>query len=245
MSELTQYPFDTREQIETDDLYAVLGIDRKATADEIKLAYRRAAKRWHPDRNAGDERAKAMYEKVDRAYAVLSDPELRRQYDLYGVADLPSPHEQAEMLNFVHQALEQVVTQLSVEHNADLKTFNMVAKLTEGLTNFINQSKEQRDNMLKTKKGYMTAIGRFKPPEGEDNVIERMMKDQLNELVKEIKETERKMSVAAKAIKFIERYEYAAEIKKAPKMPTFTFTPTSGFGAYFSSEERNRKRDQE
>jgi hypothetical protein len=56
------------------------------------------------------------------------------------------------------------------------------------------------------------------------------------------------MSMAAKAIKFIERYEYAAEITKAPKMPTFTFAPRTGFGgwqSYFGSEERNRKRDEE
>ncbi len=68
----------------TDDYYRVLGVDRQATDDEIKKAYRRLAMKHHPDKNPGDKRAEEMFKKVSEAYAVLSDKEKRRQYDTFG-----------------------------------------------------------------------------------------------------------------------------------------------------------------
>ena len=67
-----------------DDLYAVLGVSKTATADEIKKAYRDAAFRYHPDRNGGDAAAEEKFKQINAAYAVLSDPAKRRDYDLYG-----------------------------------------------------------------------------------------------------------------------------------------------------------------
>lgn len=69
-----------------DDLYAVLGVPKTATADEIKKAYRDAAFKYHPDRNPGDSAAEEKFKKINSAYAVLSDPSQRTQYDRYGSA---------------------------------------------------------------------------------------------------------------------------------------------------------------
>jgi molecular chaperone DnaJ len=63
------------------DLYAVLGVDRKAPAAEIKKAYRKLARQYHPDRNQGDKQAEERFKEVQQAYDILSDEEKRRAYD--------------------------------------------------------------------------------------------------------------------------------------------------------------------
>jgi len=66
------------------DYYELLGIRPNATLDEIKSAYRQLALKYHPDRNPGDQSAEEEFKKVSEAYQVLSDPEKRKIYDLYG-----------------------------------------------------------------------------------------------------------------------------------------------------------------
>merc|ERR1711936_612645 len=76
------------------DFYQVLGLERTANQGQIKHAYRKLAMKYHPDKNPGDEEASEKFKEVSTAYAVLSDPNKKRQYDLHGeegsVADLGS-----------------------------------------------------------------------------------------------------------------------------------------------------------
>jgi len=68
------------------DYYQVLGVDRTATPDEIKRAYRKLALKYHPDKTKGDKAAEDKFKQLNTAYQILSDPEKRRQYDQYGSA---------------------------------------------------------------------------------------------------------------------------------------------------------------
>jgi len=63
------------------DYYKTLGVEKKATAEEIKKAYRKLARRYHPDRNPDDKQAEARFKEISQAHDVLGDPEKRKQYD--------------------------------------------------------------------------------------------------------------------------------------------------------------------
>jgi molecular chaperone DnaJ len=69
------------------DYYEILGVDRQASAEEIKKAYRKLAIKYHPDKNKGDKTAEAKFKEVGEAYAVLTDPDKRARYDRFGHAD--------------------------------------------------------------------------------------------------------------------------------------------------------------
>ncbi|MFK7872185.1 MAG: DnaJ C-terminal domain-containing protein [Oligoflexales bacterium] len=66
------------------DYYQTLGVSKKASADEIKKSYRKLALQYHPDKNPGDEAAESKFKEISEAYAVLSDADKKKQYDMFG-----------------------------------------------------------------------------------------------------------------------------------------------------------------
>src|SRR6266540_5757950 len=68
-------------------LYDALGVSKAASQDEIKKAYRKLVRQYHPDKNPGDKEAEERFKEVQAAYDVLSDPDKRKQYDAFGSGD--------------------------------------------------------------------------------------------------------------------------------------------------------------
>ena len=74
-----------KDHVHSDDYYEVLGVEKTATEDQIKKAYRKLAIKWHPDKNPDNkEQAEEVFKKVGEAYEVLSNAEKRQIYDRYG-----------------------------------------------------------------------------------------------------------------------------------------------------------------
>ncbi len=79
------------------DYYKILGVSKGASSEEIKKAFRRLALKYHPDKNKGDKAAEERFKEINEAYAVLSDPEKRKQYDAFGNAEFQRRYSQEDI----------------------------------------------------------------------------------------------------------------------------------------------------
>ena len=80
-----------------EDYYKILGVSRNATKAELKKTYRKLAMKYHPDKNKGDKEAEEKFKKINEAYAVLSNDEKRKQYDMFGAERFSKQYSQEDI----------------------------------------------------------------------------------------------------------------------------------------------------
>ncbi len=81
------------------DYYKILGVSKDASADEIKKAYRKLAMKYHPDHASGSKKNEEKFKEISEAYAVLSDPEKRKQYDTFGAEGFHQRYSQEDIFS--------------------------------------------------------------------------------------------------------------------------------------------------
>jgi curved DNA-binding protein len=79
------------------DYYKILGVNKSASNKDIKKAYRKLAMKYHPDRNKGNKAAEERFKEISEAYAVLSDPEKKKQYDMFGAEGFQQRYSQEDI----------------------------------------------------------------------------------------------------------------------------------------------------
>lgn len=103
------------------DYYKLLGVEKTASPEEIKKAYRKLALKHHPDRNKGNKEAEEQFKKISEAYAVLSDKEKRQQYDTVGSAGFQQRYSQEDI--FRNADLGDILREFGINFGGGRTTF--------------------------------------------------------------------------------------------------------------------------
>jgi curved DNA-binding protein CbpA len=216
------------------DLYALLGIERTATADEVKAAYRRAAMEHHPDRNPGDDEAIKRFQQVKLAYEILSDDEKRATYDATGRIPEAGKDPEAAMREDAIAIFMEAMNQAGpVPSQRDMISIMeiIIAGKQNTLRHSLQQTRSQIAGMEKVK-------GRFKrrPDASGPNVISGFIEGNIASMNAQCARFEEMIEHGNKLLEYIETYTF--DVEPPPSQPVWTTvtsnmsgtTSTSTFG---------------
>jgi len=212
------------------DLYAVLGVSKTATPEEIRRAYRRCSKSAHPDAEGGSAEA---FAKLQHAYNILSDPERRERYDNTGDATEKAPDMTATKIHsFVMGAFSRAMDQCNAEHD------DLVEEALEYLQADHDGGNEANRQLLTKRTKFEKVLARLKHRGDGPDLLGNSLRDRIADIDRSITGNEETMSLVATAIERLKSgYEY--EFDEPPASEWAKPTPSSYYPSW-TLDNRNR-----
>lgn len=191
----------------TSDLYGDLGIARSATAKDVRAAYRRAAKRAHPDAGGSPE----QFHRIRTALLVLTDDARRQKYDTTGEYDEGAPVDNAlaELIEIASYALDQTLGRI-VNGGRDLKTVDLIAEMRATLKGMRSELDKQLGNFETTRDKYRILAGRFSvaKPDEEPNRLEQIIAGKISQIEHMLSASQHRKERLAAAEEMLAAYRY-------------------------------------
>jgi curved DNA-binding protein CbpA len=190
------------------DPYEELGVDRGATADRIKAAYRARTKKTHPDKGGSEEE----FARTALAFAILTDAERRARYDAFGKADDPEPdNARASALQQIEKHLAGLLTPYMADEKEDQDPRRM--HIPAAIAMMIEDEVRQMHGMIakgeRTLRFLRDLAGRFKlKPSGQDDFIARRLADQIKNAERQVDDLRRLVVAAKLGLEIVKSYDF-------------------------------------
>lgn len=194
------------------DLYEVLGVDKTASQDEIKQGYRKKAKQCHPDTEGGDAEE---FDKTNKAYMILVDPDTRKNYDETGTTEKPRDDTLEKVTEYMITVFEMVLSESEEPEYKDL--FAACKKL---IKSDLVQDRQNRAELIEKRKYLrkIAALIKFKPKRLTADVISNSLNDDIKNITSmlaTIKEHIKRKKIAYKM--FDSSYQFDKQKKPQPE----------------------------
>lgn len=196
------------------DLYAVLGVSKSATQEQIKQAYRVAAMKYHPDRTKGDPALSKVFQAVQHAYDVLSDPLKRSYYDETGKIRPSEQQLQAEAQDVLHSNIISCIDALVQSPDPHVERINPIQEVKNKLSLDVNNAKQNLQLLRKTIKKYEQMVKKLKSkknPQFDQSPVGILIQGKIENLKESIDKVQRAIEVHVLALKMIDDYSYESD----------------------------------
>jgi curved DNA-binding protein CbpA len=194
-----------------DNLYDILGVDKSASPDEIKTAYRKKAQETHPDKGGDADE----FKKVQNAYDILSNSDKRATYDKTGRVKTKEEMEEDAYKNLVGCWLK-ALNEFDTKEEIDIETFDIVKGIRTHIDNTMKDIKTKVKDMNKNIKKREKFLKRFKYKGSKNNMVHKAVKSQIDDLEASIREAEEVMEIGKIMRRLLPDFEYNFSANSPP-----------------------------
>jgi len=208
------------------NLYAVLGLDKTASQDEIRKAYRRLAQQMHPDKHGGDADACRLFQRIKEAYETLFDADRRKQYDTTGTVGIDPVDQSAK--SALMALFREIIERMVMDENADFSSL-LKTKINSAI---LNNKKVLRDNK-KASKLIKNLKKRVKYNGDGNNLFSVIVDDQIATIKRQMEQQELQIKTMNRSLEMLSEYENVSgdggTVKFFQHFGTGSTTTTTGY----------------